>query len=132
MRISEYSIVPPDEIQSPEAFIYIVKSVSCITRAAILSLVLEVGGVCVCEVEHAMGISQPVASRSLSFLKNAGFITSRQIANRVWYEKAKSLSPLHEAICQTVVDIFRKDPHFKLAVEKLNKLRQNQRSENRK
>ncbi len=120
--------IPSGKIESPDTFIYVIKSVSCTTRAAVLSLVLEAGGVCVCEVEHALGISQPVASRALALLKSAGFLTSRQAANRVCYRRAESLSPLHEAICQAALQVFKKDPQFILALERLKSLRQKKKT----
>ncbi len=127
MRIYEYSNTSSEKIETPETFIYVIKSVACTTRAAVLSLILKVDGACVCEVQYALEVSQPVASRSLIFLKNAGFLTSQQVANRVCYKKAEVLTPLHEAICQSVVSVFEKDPGFKLALERLNSFRKNQK-----
>jgi ArsR family transcriptional regulator, arsenate/arsenite/antimonite-responsive transcriptional repressor len=53
------------------------KALSDETRIRILKILLE-RECCVCEVMQALEISQSRASRNLSILENAGFVTSRK------------------------------------------------------
>ncbi|WP_048062023.1 ArsR/SmtB family transcription factor [Methanocorpusculum labreanum] len=55
------------------------------TRLRILAL-LQGNELCVCEIEAALSLSQPNASRSLTILKNAGIIQSRKQAQWTYYK----------------------------------------------
>lgn len=55
------------------------------TRLRILAL-LQGNELCVCEIEAALSLSQPNASRSLTILKNAGIIQSRKQAQWAYYK----------------------------------------------
>jgi len=55
------------------------------TRLRILAL-LQDNELCVCEIEAALSLSQPNASRSLTILKNAGIIQGRKQAQWAYYK----------------------------------------------
>ncbi len=55
------------------------------TRLRILAL-LQDQELCVCEIETALSLSQPNASRSLMILKNAGIIRNRKQAQWTYYK----------------------------------------------
>lgn len=52
------------------------------TRLRALSLMGSEGELCVCELTHALGISQPGMSRHLGVLRAAGLVADRR--ERVW------------------------------------------------
>src|SRR2546421_11913982 len=57
------------------------------TRLRIVAL-LSHGELCVCHIEHALGISQPNASRHLATLRAAGIVEDRRAGNWVYYRLA--------------------------------------------
>ena len=61
------------------------------TRLRILAL-LQGNELCVCEIEAALSLSQPNASRSLTILKNAGIIQSRKQAQWTYYKISDDFS----------------------------------------
>ena len=62
---------------------YIFKALGDTTRLRILSLLKETE-LCVCEIESALSLSQPNASRHLGILKNAGIIQVRKQAQKTY------------------------------------------------
>ena len=74
------------------------------TRLRILAL-LQDHELCVCEIEAALSLSQPNASRSLTILKNAGIIQSRKQAQ--W------------AYCKISDDFSAQYPDLSRALEKI-------------
>jgi ArsR family transcriptional regulator len=55
------------------------------TRLRCLHLLAQSDEVCVCEFVDRLGISQPTASKALSALKAAGFLSDRRDANWNYY-----------------------------------------------
>ena len=68
------------------------KALSDETRLRILSLVWQ-GEMCVCEIEACLGLTQSNASRHLTTLKNAGFLSSRKCSQWTYYK-------LNEDFCE--------------------------------
>ena len=63
----------------------IVKAVSDPTRLAILWLVFKESELCVCEITHALGVSQPKVSRHLAILKKLGLLKGMRRGQWVYY-----------------------------------------------
>ena len=55
------------------------------TRLRCLQLLAQSDEVCVCEFVDTLGIPQPTASKALSALRNAGFLSGRRDANWTYY-----------------------------------------------
>jgi ArsR family transcriptional regulator len=53
-----------------------------------IAVLLSHGELCVCHVEHALGLSQPNASRQLGILRSAGVVESRRDGTWVYYRLA--------------------------------------------
>lgn len=65
--------------------IEIFKALTDETRLRILAIILN-GEMCVCEIETCLGLSQSNASRHLTTLKNAGFLSSRKCSQWTYYK----------------------------------------------
>jgi ArsR family transcriptional regulator, arsenate/arsenite/antimonite-responsive transcriptional repressor len=57
-------------------------------RLRILNLLFQ-GELCGCDIQLVLEATQSNVSRHLSYLKNAGLITDRRVANRVYYSLAQ-------------------------------------------
>jgi ArsR family transcriptional regulator len=55
------------------------------TRLRALLLLEHCGELCVCELTHALAISQPKISRHLAILRDAGIVTDRRVGHWVYY-----------------------------------------------
>jgi ArsR family transcriptional regulator, arsenate/arsenite/antimonite-responsive transcriptional repressor len=58
------------------------------TRRHVLAMLHVEPELCVCELEAALGEIQPVISRHLAFLRDAGWVTSRREGRRIYYRLA--------------------------------------------
>ena len=56
------------------------------TRLRSLLLMLQEGELCVCELTHALGQSQPKVSRHLATLRDAGIVTDRRQGQWIYYQ----------------------------------------------
>lgn len=67
------------------------------TRLRILALLTR-GEVCVCHIYHALGVSQPKASRHLAYLRRAGLVATRRLGQWVYYRLAQADPPARSAL----------------------------------
>ncbi len=58
------------------------------TRRHVLALLHLERELCVCELEAALQVIQPVISRQLALLRDAGWVASRREGRRVYYRLA--------------------------------------------
>lgn len=58
------------------------------TRRTILALLSVEGELCVCELEAALDLIQPVVSRQLAVLREAGWVDGRRKGRRMFYRLA--------------------------------------------
>ena len=65
--------------------IYILKAIADETRLRILSQLVK-DEMCVCEIEHCLGLTQSNASRHLTVLKKAGIVTSYKSAQWTYFK----------------------------------------------
>lgn len=75
-------------------------------RLRILNLLIR-SPFCVCELEQALGLSQPLLSRHLSYLRNCGLVESRRDGMRVNYKLNRRhpyLNRLHDFLARTLRD----------------------------
>lgn len=54
------------------------------SRLRILNILLQ-QEVCVCDLQSVLGLPQPLLSRHLAYLRNAGLVRDRRDGPRVWY-----------------------------------------------
>ena len=69
------------------------------TRLRILHLLLR-GELCVCDIVSALGVPQPMASRHLAYLREAGLVESRRDGLWMYYK----LSPAEAAFHKKLID----------------------------
>ena len=62
------------------------------TRLRALALIERQGELCVCELMHASGLSQPKISRHMAALREAGLVTATRRAQWVFYDINSALS----------------------------------------
>jgi ArsR family transcriptional regulator, arsenate/arsenite/antimonite-responsive transcriptional repressor len=78
-------------------------------RLRILNLLFH-GELCGCDVQHVLGASQSNVSRHLSYLKNAGLVTDRRVANRVYYRLVGNDDPGMDGLFKFLESIFGDNP----------------------
>lgn len=61
------------------------------TRLRALLLLEHNGELCVCELTHALAISQPKVSRHLAILRDAGIVADRRLGHWVYYRQHPAL-----------------------------------------
>lgn len=83
------------------------KALSDPTRLRIVNLLLR-SPFCVCEMERVLKLSQPLLSRHLAYLRNAGVVESRREGTRVNY-RLNGNHPLLEQLCPFLMDVLAND-----------------------
>jgi ArsR family transcriptional regulator len=68
------------------------------TRLATVALLLRHGELCVCDLEHTLGVTQTKASRHLRYLEAAGLLEHRRGAQWVFYRIARNESAAQKAV----------------------------------
>jgi ArsR family transcriptional regulator len=63
------------------------------TRRLILTLLTAEPELCVCELEAALDALQPVVSRQLALLREAGWLEARREGRRIYYRLDPALPP---------------------------------------
>ncbi len=80
--------VDPDALASHAACISVPEVFAALandTRLRSLVLLSQQSELCVCELTHALGLSQPHISRHLAQLREAGLVTDRRVGVWVYY-----------------------------------------------
>ncbi len=93
------------------------------TRLRILAL-LQNHELCVCEIEAALSLSQPNASRILTILKNAGIIQSRKQAQWTYYKISEDFSAQYPELAAALEKICADLPSTKPDKNTLEKFRE--------
>ncbi len=101
----------------------IFKSLGDATRLRIFAL-LQDNELCVCEIEAALSLSQPNASRSLTILKNAGIIQSRKQAQWAYYKISDDFSTFYPDLSRALENICAGLPSTKTDKDALIKFRE--------
>ena len=77
-------------------------------RLRILNLLFH-GELCGCDIQHVLGASQSNVSRHLTYLKNAGLVTDRRAANRVYYSLVSKDEPGMDGLFSFLQAIFSRN-----------------------
>lgn len=73
-------------------------------RLRVFMLLQQEGELCVCELTHALKVSQPMVSRHLAQLRDMGLVADRRQGQWIYYR----LSPeLPEWACQVLADTLK-------------------------
>lgn len=98
------------------------KALSDQTRLRIVALLAH-DELCVCHVEGALGLSQPLISRHLAILRNAGVVASRREGSWVYYRLVPQVDPICEQHLGALVKSFAGHEHLRRDVKRLLKIR---------
>jgi ArsR family transcriptional regulator len=103
-----YSICQMRNIDPSEVF----AALSNPVRLRCLFLVARNDEVCVCEVEEALRIAQPSASKALNALKSAGLLAARRDANWNYYRLNDDMPQwMADIVARTVSELSGREPH---------------------
>lgn len=70
-------------------------------RLRCLVLLQQKGELCVCELTHALGLSQPMISRHLALLRNSGLVMDRRAGLWIYYQINPELAEWVKTILAT-------------------------------
>jgi len=88
------------------------KQLSDTTRLRCLALMISEGELCVCELTHALDLSQPKISRHLAQLRESGVVQSRRAGHWVHYRVHDDLPEWADRIIHAMqAGIERKEPY---------------------
>jgi len=91
---------------------YLFNVLSDPTRLRALMLIEAQGELCVCELTHALGESQPKISRHLALMREAGIVESRRDGTWMHYRLSDALPAwATEVLSQTLQQIAGLDPY---------------------
>ncbi|MFN3396647.1 MAG: ArsR/SmtB family transcription factor [Thermodesulfovibrionales bacterium] len=79
----------------------ILKLLSDETRLRILMILMR-RELCVCQIMAVLGISQPLISRNLALLDDAGLLNERREGKLVFYSLKKDLPPFIERLLKSI------------------------------
>lgn len=88
------------------------KSLGDPTRLRILNL-LFYGELCVCDIQHVLDMSQPLVSRHLSYLKNAGLVMDRRDGYRMFYKLLEEGSSVNATLVSFLKEVFSEEKIFR-------------------
>ena len=97
----------------------IIKALSDESRIRIVNLLNAKSGVCVCEINEIINLSQPTISSHLKKLEEAGIITYKRDGLWVNYYLSKLDTEIMELI-NLIIKIIEKDPDAKKDILKIN------------
>jgi len=88
------------------------------TRLRILMLLQREGVLCVCELTHALSLSQPKISRHLAHLRESGLLLAERQGQWMYYRTNPALPGWAEGVLQQTLignantELFRNDHHI--------------------
>ena len=100
----------------------IFQGMSDATRLRILALIAREGELCVCELVHALQLSQPKISRHLAALREADILMSRRDAQWVFYHLDPGLAEWQLQILSAAVVGLEGEPVVRRDRDRLRKM----------
>ncbi|GAB4388696.1 MAG: metalloregulator ArsR/SmtB family transcription factor [Thermodesulfovibrionales bacterium] len=82
---------------------------------------------CVCQIMAVLGVSQPLVSRNLALLEDAGLLAERRQGKLVFYSLRKDLPPRARRLMLLVRDSAGDDPRLAADLESLRDCEEYQR-----
>lgn len=82
------------------------------TRLRIVALLGAEGELCVCELTHALDLSQPMISRHLGNLRDAGLVSDRRAGKWIYYRLHPGLPAwANDVLSRTQTALTRSEPY---------------------
>jgi len=75
-------------------------------------MILSKKELCVCQLMAITGASQPLVSRNLGLLREAGLLSARREGKLLFYRVSEDLSPLQNKFLNTIREALNKDPQI--------------------
>jgi ArsR family transcriptional regulator len=88
------------------------QALSDTTRLRSLFLLAQEGELCVCELTHALDVSQPKISRHLAMLRSAGIVSDRRQGQWIYYQLHPQLPDWAQAVINNTIDGARDQQPF--------------------
>lgn len=104
-----YRILRPMNIDTNTLF----SALSNEVRLRCLMLLQFQGELCVCELTHALSLSQPMISRHLALLRDTGLVKDRRAGQWIYYCINPQLAPWAKAILDTTAQANSDQSPFK-------------------
>jgi ArsR family transcriptional regulator, arsenate/arsenite/antimonite-responsive transcriptional repressor len=86
----------------------IMKLLSDTTRLRVLMLLTK-RELCVCQIMGVLGISQPLVSRNLHLLNEAGFLKERKEGKLVFYSLSRDMEPANRSLVRLLKGLLESD-----------------------
>ncbi len=102
-----------------ENMLKLLKALSDGARLRILML-LSSRELCVCQLMAVLCISQPLVSKNLNIMKNAGLIRSRRDGKLMFYSINRALERNGAALVKSVIKGFKSSPEAAMDLEALS------------
>lgn len=96
------------------------KGLGDVSRLRILNLLLH-GELCVCDIQHVLGSSQPNVSRHLIYLKNSGLVLDRRERQRMYYKLTEPDNGVLRELFDLLKRVFNGMDEFEADSRKLKK-----------
>jgi len=93
------------------------------TRLRALMLMKNAGALCVCELMHALQVSQPKISRHMASLRKAGLVTSRRHAQWVFYGISHNLPGWQSQVLSGAFNGIASEAVVKQDISRLGKMK---------
>ena len=76
-------------------------------------LLLQVEGeLCVCELTHALGLSQPMISRHLALMRDAGLVKDRRVGQWIYYTINPKLADWVQVVLESTTQANQRQSPF--------------------
>ncbi len=82
-------------------------------------MLLTIEELCVCQIMGVLGISQPLVSRNISILSNAGLLDERREGKLIFYSIKKNLPETKDKLIKLLKKELKDDSIFKEDMESL-------------
>ena len=96
------------------------KALSDESRLRILNLIIEVGELCVCDIQRVLNFSQTKVSRHLAYLKYSAIVQDRREGAWMVYSLADKDDPISNILFQELRDLFKNEPILQVDITNLH------------
>ena len=101
---------------------HLFKALARKTRMRILNLLLTHDRLCVGDIQGALSLSQPNASRHMAWLKRYDLVEDKRESHWVFYRLARGLSPLQRDVLNTLKKFFASDETIQSDLRRITSL----------
>jgi ArsR family transcriptional regulator len=111
------------ETETPAHLAHLLEAVADPTRLRILN-VLQTGEFCVCDLQAALELSEPMVSRHLARLRFASLVTADRDGARMVYRLTPADSPTRRILQRFIAEVSKEEPALRQDLERLRTLLQ--------